>query len=64
MQIDSIQNVIHVLVDRKVLERVFYGIDERTGATMVQSISYTVEVYNKQGEIEQSQKGSSVDVRA
>ncbi len=64
MQIDSIQSVIHALIDRRVLERVFYGVDERTGASVVQSISYTVEVYNKRGEVEQSQKGSSVDVRA
>ncbi len=64
MQVDSIQRVIHTLFDRRVLERVFYGVDERTGASVIQSISYTVEVYNKRGEIEQSQKGSSVDVRA
>jgi hypothetical protein len=64
MEISSVQSVIHTLLNKTVLERVFYGIDERTGARVTHSISYTIELYNSKGLIEQSQKGSSVDVRA
>lgn len=63
MRVDSIQSVIHTLLDRVLLERVFYGHDQRTGATVTQSITYTVEVYNNKGKVEQSQKGGAVDLR-
>jgi hypothetical protein len=63
MRVDSIQSVMHTLLDKVLLERVFYGHDQRTGATVTQSITYTVEVYNNQGKIEQSQRGGLIDLR-
>ncbi len=64
MQVDSVQTVNHYTPNQRVIERVFYGTDERTGAQLQHSLYYVVEVYNKQGQVEQSGRGSSVDVRA
>ena len=65
MQIQSIQSGIHTLLDRVVLERVFYERDPRTGATSTQAIEYVIQVYNRKGQVvEQSEKGTSVNVRA
>ena len=64
MRVDSIQSVDHITPNQRVLERVFYGTDERSGATVVNSYYYVIEVYDKQGKIEQSERGSNVDVRA
>lgn len=65
MRVDSIQSVIHTLLDRVILERVFYGRDEHTGASVTRAVEYTIQIYNQRGQIvEQSQPGSRVDVRA
>lgn len=65
MEIRSIQSIVHTLLDRVVLERVFYGRDPHTGATVIQTQEYNIQVYNSRGLIvEHSQKGSSIDIKA
>jgi hypothetical protein len=63
MRVDSIQSVNHITPNQRVLERVFYGTDERTGVKVQQSYYYVIEVYNEKGKVEESQKGKNIDLR-